>query len=346
MKQKILFLGLLLAVWGACALEATAQKKGNITQGFVISPIPPQTYSGSDITPLVSVRDGKTLLVKDKDYTLEYRNNKNVGTATVTIKAPKEESNYSESITKEFQIVKAKLVITVDGKQGKFYGYPDPVLTYKIGSGELKGSDALKGSLTRDAGEEVGNYLISQGTLDAGPNYDLTVGRSYFVIQKSPITIKAEPNQKKVYGDKDQVIKYTIEEGTLLSAKSALNGELGRMAGENVGTYAITQGTLSAGNNYEVRFVRENFEITPAPLTVKADAKQTKMYNDPDPIYTYSITAGKLAEGDNIRGYLSREAGENIGKYNITQGTLTAGSNYDMKYVPDTFEIIRKPFSK
>jgi hypothetical protein len=346
MKQRILFFGLLLAVLGGLVFEANAQKKVNTAQGFVISPIPPQTYTGSEITPLFSIRDGKDLLIKDQDYTLEYRNNKTVGTATVIIKAPKEASNYSESFTKEFQIVKAKLVITVDGKQGKSYGYPDPVLAYKIGSGELKGNDVLKGSLTREPGEEVGSYLISQGTLDAGPNYDLIVGRSSFVIQKSPITIKADPNQKKVYGDKDPVIKYSIEEGTLLSAKTALTGEIGRMAGENVGTYAITQGTLSAGNNYEVRFVRENFEITPAPLTITADARQTKMYNDPDPILTYKITSGKLADGDVIRGYMSREGGENIGKYNITQGTLTTGNNYDLKFTPDTFEIIRKPFSK
>jgi len=348
MRRKILFMGLLIAVFGSLAIEISAQstqkKVGNTMKNFVVTTIPPQTYTGSEITPVISIRDGKDVLRKDVDYTLEYRNNKNVGTAFITIKGVPQ-GNYSESITKEFQIVKAKLVITVDGKQGKFYSYPDPVLTYKIGSGELKGNDVLKGSLTREVGEEVGSYLISQGTLDAGSNYELVVGRSYFVIQKSPITIKAEPNQRKVYGDKDPMLKYTIEEGTV-SARSALTGELGRMTGENVGTYAITQGTLAAGNNYEIRFVRESFEITKAEITVKADAGQKKMYNDLDPIFTYKITAGKLAENDNLRGYLSREAGENIGKYNITKGMLTAGDNYEMKFVPDIFEIVRKPFSK
>ena len=347
MKRKILFIGLLLTAFGSSTLDIaaqSAQKKGSTMKNFVISPISPQTYTGSEITPVVSVRDGRDVLRKDVDYTLEYRNNKNAGTATIIIKGVPE-GNYSESITKEFQIVKARLVVTVDGKQGKFYGYPDPVLTYKIGSGELKGSDVLKGSITREAGEEVGSYLISHGTLDAGPNYELVVGRSYFVIQKSPITIKAEPNQKKVYGDKDPALKYTIEEGTA-SARSALSGELGRMAGESVGTYAITQGTLAAGNNYEIRFVRETFEITKTEITVKADAGQKKMYNDLDPVLTYKITSGKLADGDNMRGYLGREAGENIGKYNIIRGTLTAGENYEMKFVPDVFEIVRKPFSK
>ena len=357
MKRTILFISLLLLIFGSTTLETIAQTQttaqtqtqkrpgGGPPKKIVISPIPPQAYTGSEIMPVVSVRHGADVLRKDVDYKLEYRNNKNVGTATVIIKGVPE-GNYSESVTQEFQIVKARLVLAIDGKQGKFYGYPDPVLTYKISFGELKGNDVMKGALARDPGEEVGNYLITQGTLDAGPNYDLVVGKSNFIIQKSPITIKAAPNQKKVYGEKDPALKYTIEEGTA-SAKSALTGELGRTPGENVGnTYAITQGTLAAGSNYEIRFVRDNFEITKAPLTVKADAGQKKMYNDPDPVLTYKITAGKLAEGDNIRGYLSREAGENIGKYNILQGTLTVGDNYEMKFVPDIFEIVRKPFSR
>ena len=45
------------------------------------------------------------------------------------------------------------------------------------------------------------------------------------------------------------------------------------MAGENVGTYAINQGTLSAGSNYALTFVGANLTINARPVTVTADAK-------------------------------------------------------------------------
>ena len=43
------------------------------------------TYTGSDIRPNVTVRVGQTLLTLDKEYTLDYANNVEVGTGTVTV---------------------------------------------------------------------------------------------------------------------------------------------------------------------------------------------------------------------------------------------------------------------
>ena len=44
-----------------------------------------QTYTGSAITPALTVTLGADTLVKDTDYTVAYANNTNAGTATVTI---------------------------------------------------------------------------------------------------------------------------------------------------------------------------------------------------------------------------------------------------------------------
>jgi len=54
---------------------------GNLT----VEPIPAQTYTGSPITPTVTVSDGSTTLTLTTDYTVEYTNNINAGTANVTI---------------------------------------------------------------------------------------------------------------------------------------------------------------------------------------------------------------------------------------------------------------------
>ncbi len=63
-------------------------------------------YTGSAVTPTVTVKDGSTTLVSGTDYTLTYSNNVNLGTATVKITG---KGNYTGSITKNFTIHLAKV---------------------------------------------------------------------------------------------------------------------------------------------------------------------------------------------------------------------------------------------
>ena len=72
-------------------------------------------YTGSEIKPDVTVKFGKTEFVKDKDYTVSYSNNKDVGTGekqpTVTIK-DKDGGNYIVSGSKTFEITRAASSVT------------------------------------------------------------------------------------------------------------------------------------------------------------------------------------------------------------------------------------------
>ena len=78
------------------------------------------------------------------------------------------------------------------------------------------------------------------------------------------------------------------------------------------------------------------WSITPAPLTVTADAK-TKTFGTADPELTY--TSSGLLGSDTFSGALSRDAGENVGTYAINQNTLTAGANYTLTYTGANLEI-------
>jgi gliding motility-associated-like protein len=76
------------------------------------------------------------------------------------------------------------LEVTVDPDQSKLFGETDPVLTYSA-SGYGAGDDEsiFSGSLDREAGEAVGFYGISQGSLDAGANYNISfTGGSFEII--------------------------------------------------------------------------------------------------------------------------------------------------------------------
>src|SRR5262249_45219096 len=66
-------------------------------------------------------------------------------------------------------------------------------------------------------------------------------------------------------------------------------------AGENVGTYAINQGTLSAGTNYTITFVSSNLTISARSLTVTAD-NLTKLLGAPLPDFT--ATYNGFVNGD------------------------------------------------
>ena len=79
-----------------------------------VSGIKNKTYNGKAQTQSVVVKDGKTKLIKGTDYTVSYKNNKNAGTATVTITGI---GAYEKSITKTYKIAKAKNPMTVKAKK-------------------------------------------------------------------------------------------------------------------------------------------------------------------------------------------------------------------------------------
>ncbi|WP_299110232.1 MBG domain-containing protein, partial [uncultured Tenacibaculum sp.] len=78
-------------------------------------------------------------------------------------------------------------------------------------------------------------------------------------------------------------------------------GNLTRVSGETVGTYAINQGSLALSNNYTLTYVSNNLTIGKRVVEVTADAK-TKLYGDTDPALTYQITTGSLAGSDAFTG--------------------------------------------
>src|SRR4029077_10219588 len=240
-----------------------------------------------------------------------------------------------------FTISTRAVTVTADAGQGKVYGDADPAAyTYSITSGALYFGDTFGGALDRVAGENVGAYAIGQGTLSLSSNYVLTYVGDVFTISTRAVTVTADAGQGKVYGDADPAAyTYSITSGALYFGDT-LGGGFDLGAGENVGAYAIGQGTLSLSSNYVLTYVGDVFTISTRAVTVTADAGQGKVYGDADPAaYTYSITSGALYFGDTFGGALDRVAGENVGAYAIGQGTLSLSSNYVLTYVGDVFTI-------
>ena len=84
--------------------------KKNITQISNISiDTANKVYTGSNIKTSIVLKNGTNTLEEGTDYTVTYTNNKNYGTATVTITG---KGNYEGVITKTFKIVPRKISIT------------------------------------------------------------------------------------------------------------------------------------------------------------------------------------------------------------------------------------------
>lgn len=251
-------------------------------------------------------------------------------------------ANYNLTyVPANFEITPKSITVVANSMQNKFYGDADPTLSYWL-MGTLETGDSFTGALSRDAGEDVGYYAITLGSLSAGSNYTLGFTSSQFQVKIKPITITVTPGQSKVYGQSDPAeFAYTTNVG--IAAWDSFTGALTRTAGENAGSYPISLGTLALNSNYNITFSGSNFTISTKPITVTADAGQSKVYGDPEPAYfTYSVT-GSLESGDSFTGVLVRDPGQNIGIYQIEQGTLTAGSNYSITYEQEYFEISQRP---
>lgn len=140
-----------------------------------------------------------------------------------------------------------------------------------------------------------------------------------------PLAVAADA-KSRVYGDPDPALTYTA---TGLLAGDTLTGALTRQSGQNVGSYTIRQGTLSAGDRYVLAFTSAALTIAPRPVTVTAHA-QSKPEGGADPALTYA--ASGLLTGHVLTGALTREPGEAPGTYAILRGTLSVGSNYTLAY--------------
>ncbi len=172
-------------------------------------------------------------------------------------------------------------------------------------------------------------HLIT-ATYAGDPNFYTSSGSQLVTVNPKAITVTANTGQSKVFGAADPAFSYTSSDPAVV-----FTGTLNRTLGENVGAYAITIGSLSAGNNYTVSFVSKDFSITAKPITVTANTGQSKVFGAADPVFSYTSSDPTVV----FTGALSRLPGENVGSYALTIGNLSAGSNYNLTFVSKDFTI-------
>jgi hypothetical protein len=254
----------------------------------------------------------------------------NVGTYAIN-QGTLANSNYAITFNSDVLTIDAKALTVTADAVSKTYGDVDPALTYSAPG--LKSGDSLTGSLDRVEGENVGTYAIDLGTL-GNSNYAISFNSDDLTVNAKALTVTADA-VSKTYGSDDPEFTYLAPE---LESGDSLTGSLTRVAGEDVGTYAIQQGSLLANSNYTLNFTGNILTINAKAVLVTADAL-SKTYGDVDPALTYS--APGLKSGDSLTGALARTSGENVGTHVINQGTLD-NTNYAITFTSGNLTINTK----
>ena len=164
-------------------------------------------------------------------------------------------------------IEQARLTIAASNAVMVYGGaVPVPMLSYK---GFVNGDNA--GSLTTGASVNIsassasppGNYAITVAGA-ADPNYIISYTAGTLTIGPASLVVTATA-QTKVFGAPDPALTYTVSGFVNGDNTGIVTGGLSRASGENVGSYPISKGNLTAGANYTLSFTGNSLVITKAP---------------------------------------------------------------------------------
>ncbi|MGN0704192.1 MAG: hypothetical protein ACI4LD_06495, partial [Lentihominibacter sp.] len=236
------------------------EKNGYIKiDGAEVSGITDKTYTGKSITPSVTVSvDGKTL-TKNRDYTVNYSDNKNVGTATVQIIG---KGDYIGTVTETFEITPKSLdisAVTIADQQytGKAI---KPALTVKDGGKALtEGSDYTV--------EYSDNTKIGQATakVTLTGNYTGSADINFNIVPIPMSKTKVSAISTKTYTGSAIKPAVTVKNGTT-TLKSGTSYTVSYKNNTNPGKATIT--ITGKGNYTGTKTV--TFKISPKKATVSA----------------------------------------------------------------------------
>lgn len=222
-----------------------------------VTGIADKTYTGKAITPNVTVKVGDKTLTKNKDYKVNYSENKNVGTATVQIVGI---NNYIGTITKNFKITaKALDISSIAIADQEYTGKAiQPKLTIKDGGKTLsEGSDY---TVTCANNTKIGQ---ATATVTLTGNYTGKADLKFNIVQIPMSKVKVSAVAAKAYTGKAIKPTLTVKNGST-TLKSGTDYTATYKNNTNPGKATIT--ITGKGNYKGTKTV--NFNITPKKATV------------------------------------------------------------------------------
>ncbi|MFA6929399.1 MAG: MBG domain-containing protein, partial [Lentisphaeria bacterium] len=180
-----------------------------------------------------------------------------------------DEQNYQGIAGQSLVTIEQREVRVAALPKAKQYGDPDPVLEYQVTAGSLVAGDFFSGGLLRVPGENVGSYVIRQGSLALQSNYELIFTEENFSIHPRRIQLLAE-DVSKYEGQPDPILLWHCVDEEPVNG-DAFSGTLQREEGEEAGQYSILQGNLRISDNYLIDYQPGTLAILPPVYRLSGD---------------------------------------------------------------------------
>ena len=246
-----------VTITGKCGFTGTYSESFTIApkdiSGLTAQVAASAEYTGSNITTAVTVKDG-TKVLSTSSYTIAYKNNKNIGTATVTITG---KGNYTGTITKTFDILPAKQ--TMQKLETRYKGF--------FADWAQKGSATGYEVEYSTNANFIGSFVrkLTANKPDTATVSGLTAGKTYYVRVRSYTNVGG----KIYYGawsDKKSIVtaKYDITKATVSGI--ANKSYTGKAITQSV-TVKYSGKTLRNGTDYTVSY-SANKAIGTATVTI------------------------------------------------------------------------------
>ena len=222
-------------------------------------------YDGTEKKPAVIVKYDSEVLTLDKDYTVTYTNNKDAGTATVTIGSAGE---YVINTTRKFEIAKKPLTATVTVEEKTYDGSYNATVSATVETGvtgETLTISGLTGTFDNAFAEEsktvtlnTADVVVTAGANTKATNYTISYPATTTAnILPRPVTVSDITAKDKVYDgttDATLVVDNAIFENIVMGDNLTVSAK-GTFEDEEVGenkTVNITDLELggSSKSNY------------------------------------------------------------------------------------------------
>ena len=306
-------------------------------------------YDGNEKKPAVTVKYGETVFTKDKDFTVSYENNKDVGKALVNI-ADKDGGNYVVSGSKTFEIIRAanNLTKAPTAKTNIVYNGNDQALinTGASNTGKVQYSlskDEKTFSETIPTGKNAGDYTVYYRVKGDANHSDSEIGSVKATIAPREVTSFSLSQSSYTYDGGEMKPTVTVTWSNMTVPGSEYNVSYSN--NKNVGTATVTL-TDKEGGNYKVSGSK-TFTITKAALTISGNS--------------YEIFEGEAIPGFTVKydGFVKNEteavltqkpimrcsaiAGSKPGDYSINVSGAEA-ANYNINYKNGKLTILALKF--
>lgn len=347
-------------------IETRSIGLGTIAEGFEITTLENKDYSGLAITQdivLTDTENAKTLEL-DKDYTVSYLNNIDVGTANVIVIG---KGNYSGTINLEFDIqmkhsisivaeskydykgTKVEFPITVKDSLGFVLTESDYKVEYFIDSNctqktttansgtDIEGSEPVKaGTYYRKVTGTSVNYAglttTQEISIDAAKAFQVKITNTtnvYDSTNKNANVVVIDSTGNALASNDYDIVYYTNEECTIKTT-SADGATSNGGAPKNAGKYYVQ---AEGVGNYDGIKSNAEFVITPRSLENVEIASVTDKYYTgveitPKPAVTYNVDAKQVVLTEGVDFNYSYNNNTNVGTANIKIEALVDSKNY------------------